>query len=109
MSQIQDIVDRLTREGELQLLRDAFRACGVDVNLYAALRWARSGRLEALKCGGRWKTNINAVKRFLTQQTNAAVRRPRNAPPPATSQRSKAVLARHGLSIGKKKSTEPSE
>ena len=102
MSQIHEVVDRLTREGELQLLRDAFRACGIDVNLYAALRWAREGRLDALKIGGRWWTNQKSVKRFLTRQTASAVRRPRNAPPPTTSERSKAVLARHGLAINPK-------
>ena len=100
MSRSEEVVRRLIEEGGLGPVLEKFRECGVRVSVWCTYRWCRSGRLPALKVGGIWQTNLPSIHKFLAEGTRAAQRRPRNAPPPTTSERSKAVLAKHGLTVG---------
>lgn len=69
------VVDRLTREG-LVGLREAARANGIsEISNFALHRACRAGFLESVKVAGRRLTSVEAVRRWLVEQSRLPVRR----------------------------------
>lgn len=100
----ESIVDRVLREGPLTF-REATREAGAPMLSYwALLRAWRSGKLDAIKLGGRVLTSAAAVRRWITAANERAVPaprpRPRRVSRVATSPAARDFLGRRGLPAG---------
>lgn len=60
---------------QLEPCTDAGAACGIRRSASTWIRLAKSGRLDAAKCGGAWLSTRSAVRRFLLDSTKRALGR----------------------------------
>jgi hypothetical protein len=95
------MVDRLLREAQADgglrpVVELMGELTGSRPSVWAAIRLARSGRLDAVRDRGRWVSTVTAVRRYLSAETTAA-RAGRVRRPSATVRTQRAEAARRYL------------
>jgi len=93
-TETETVAERILREGEGSLI-DSCRAAGLRTvpSLRYLMRAAITGKLDAIKIAGRWRTSPDAIKRLIARSQASS----RTPPPPPRRADSNAVLARYGL------------